>query len=104
MTRWRCNRLKDFFFKNNFYFFQVIAGSHVRGWLDATLEPNNWLKYIRSCSSPRDINCQHLALASHLWYEVIKDIPAGTELLLGPRVALQLGDMFSSGHDDRETG
>lgn len=44
-----------------------------------------------------------------IWYEVIKDIPAGGELLAVPKVPLQLRDIFNNGsqqehYSDRETG
>lgn len=42
-----------------FFIFQVVAGSGVRGWLDATLDNNNWLKFIRSGSQSSEVNMQH---------------------------------------------
>lgn len=43
-----------------------------------------------------------------IWYEVTRDIPAGTELVAAPKVPLQLRDIFSNGpqddRSDRETG
>lgn len=39
-----------------------IAGSGVRGWLDASHETNNWLKYIRSTASPHAVNMRHVLI------------------------------------------
>nr|XP_040235580.2 histone-lysine N-methyltransferase PRDM16 isoform X2 [Anopheles coluzzii] len=69
----------------------------VRGWLDATLEPTNWMKHIRCGSSSADANVQHFLKDGHLWYEVICDISPGRELLLRPKVPLHPRD----GQDER---
>lgn len=48
-------------------FFQVrTAGSGVRGWLDASHETNNWLKYIRSTSSPHAVNMRHVLIGGQV--------------------------------------
>ena len=43
-----------------------------------------------------------------IWYRVIQDIPAGSELLALPKVPLQLRDIFNNGpqdhYSDKETG
>ncbi|EAA43874.4 AGAP008232-PA, partial [Anopheles gambiae str. PEST] len=38
----------------------------VRGWLDATLEPTNWMKHIRCGSSSADANVQHFLKDGHV--------------------------------------
>lgn len=54
--------------KNNF--FQVrTAGSGVRGWLDASHETNNWLKYVRSTSSPHAVNMRHVLIGGQVMFE-----------------------------------
>lgn len=48
-------------------FFQVrTAGSGVRGWLDASHETNNWLKYVRSTSSPHTVNMRHVLIGGQV--------------------------------------
>lgn len=42
-----------------------------------------------------------------MWYEAIRDISVGNELLLPPKVPLHLRDVYSEGFEDRsdrETG
>uniref|UniRef100_A0A182LSC3 SET domain-containing protein n=1 Tax=Anopheles culicifacies TaxID=139723 RepID=A0A182LSC3_9DIPT len=69
----------------------------IRGWLDATLEPTNWMKHIRCTTSSTEANVQHFLKDGHLWYEVICDISPGRELLLRPKVPLHPRD----GQDER---
>lgn len=48
-------------------FFQVrTAGSGVRGWLDASHETNNWLKYVRSTGSPHAVNMRHVLIGGQV--------------------------------------
>jgi hypothetical protein len=49
-----------------FFCFQVIAGVNVRGWLDASSEPTNWMKNIRCTNSNSDVNVQHFLIAGHV--------------------------------------
>ncbi|XP_016912561.2 transcription factor hamlet-like isoform X2 [Apis cerana] len=83
------------------------AGSGVRGWLDASHETNNWLKYVRSTSSPHAVNMRHVLIGGQMVYEAVRDIAAGEELLLGVREPLQLQDMLGENttedRSDRET-
>lgn len=83
------------------------SGSGVRGWLDASHETNNWLKYVRSTSSPHAINMRHVLIGGQMVYEAVRDIAAGEELLLGVREPLQLQDMLGENttedRSDRET-
>ncbi|XP_029044076.2 transcription factor hamlet-like isoform X2 [Osmia bicornis bicornis] len=83
------------------------AGSGVRGWLDASHETNNWLKYIRSANSPHAVNMRHVLIGGQMVYEAVRDIAAGEELLLGVREPLQLQDMLGENttedRSDRET-
>ncbi|XP_060811782.1 histone-lysine N-methyltransferase MECOM-like isoform X1 [Bombus pascuorum] len=83
------------------------AGSGVRGWLDASHETNNWLKYVRSTSSPHTVNMRHVLIGGQMVYEAVRDIAAGEELLLGVREPLQLQDMLGENttedRSDRET-
>uniref|UniRef100_A0A182QST0 SET domain-containing protein n=1 Tax=Anopheles farauti TaxID=69004 RepID=A0A182QST0_9DIPT len=37
----------------------------IRGWLDATLEPTNWMKHIRCTSSSAEANVQHFLKDGH---------------------------------------
>jgi len=49
------------------YVFQIrIAGSGVRGWLDASHETNNWLKYIRSTASSHAVNMRHVLIGGQV--------------------------------------
>ncbi|XP_029162821.1 histone-lysine N-methyltransferase PRDM16-like isoform X2 [Nylanderia fulva] len=84
-----------------------IAGSGVRGWLDASHETNNWLKYIRSTASPHAVNMRHVLIGGQMVYEAVRDIVTGEELLLGLREPLQLQDMLGENttedRSDRET-
>ncbi|XP_024873328.1 MDS1 and EVI1 complex locus protein-like isoform X2 [Temnothorax curvispinosus] len=84
-----------------------IAGSGVRGWLDASHEANNWLKYIRSTASSHAVNMRHVLIGGQMVYEAVRDIATGEELLLGPREPLQLQDMLGENttedRSDRET-
>ncbi|XP_018396704.1 PREDICTED: PR domain zinc finger protein 16-like [Cyphomyrmex costatus] len=84
-----------------------IAGSGVRGWLDASHETNNWLKYIRSTASSHAVNMRHVLIGGQMVYEAVRDIAVGEELLLGLREPLQLQDMLGENttedRSDRET-
>ncbi|XP_054007090.1 histone-lysine N-methyltransferase PRDM16-like [Hylaeus anthracinus] len=83
------------------------GGSGVRGWLDASHETNNWLKYVRSTNSPHDVNMRHVLIGGQMVYEAVRDITVGEELLLGVREPLQLQDMLGENttedRSDRET-
>lgn len=58
--------------RNNF--FQVrTAGSGVRGWLDASHETNNWLKYVRSTSSPHAVNMRHVLIGGQVYKYLKKE-------------------------------
>ncbi|GJQ66795.1 hypothetical protein Trydic_g9297, partial [Trypoxylus dichotomus] len=53
-------------------------------------------------------NVRHFLQGGQLWYEIVLDIPAGTELLLEPKEPLNLQDMFGDStsadeRSDRET-
>ncbi|XP_020297228.1 PR domain zinc finger protein 16-like isoform X2 [Pseudomyrmex gracilis] len=84
-----------------------IAGSGVRGWLDASHETNNWLKFVRSTTSPHAVNMRHVLIGGQMVYEAVRDIVMGEELLLGLREPLQLQDMLGENttedRSDRET-
>ncbi|XP_030758572.1 histone-lysine N-methyltransferase PRDM16-like isoform X2 [Sitophilus oryzae] len=87
---------------------EVVAGSGVRGWLDGSLEHQNWLKLVTSVSNKTLANMRHTLINGQLWYETISDITSGSKLLLGPREPLNLQDLFadsSTGDErsDRET-
>ncbi|KAF2902873.1 hypothetical protein ILUMI_03315 [Ignelater luminosus] len=89
---------------------EVLAGSGIRGWLDGSLEPHNWLKLINSSSTKGSTNLRHFLQSGQLWYETCGDIPVGGELILGSKEPLNLQDMFGDSNastDDfasRETG
>ncbi|XP_057326321.1 histone-lysine N-methyltransferase MECOM-like isoform X2 [Microplitis mediator] len=84
-----------------------VPGNGVRGWLDASHEPSNWLKYIRSTASPHAVNMRHVLVAGQMVYETLRDISIGEELLMGLREPLQLQDMLGENttedRTDRET-
>ncbi|XP_051155278.1 histone-lysine N-methyltransferase PRDM16-like isoform X2 [Leptopilina boulardi] len=84
-----------------------VPGSGARGWFDASHETSNWLKYIRSTSSPHTINMRHVLIGGEVVYETVRDVSAGEELLLGLREPLQLPDLFGENttedRSDRET-
>ncbi|XP_063931759.1 transcription factor hamlet-like isoform X5 [Zophobas morio] len=87
---------------------EVVAGSGVRGWLDGSSEQHNWLKLMRTGESKSAANVRYYLQGGQLWYETCMDIPAGTELVLGPREPLNLQDMFGDStsadeKSDRET-
>ncbi|XP_048510022.1 histone-lysine N-methyltransferase MECOM-like isoform X2 [Athalia rosae] len=93
---------------NPHYAWEVrIAGNGVRGWLDASHEASNWLKYVRSTTSPHAVNMRHVLIGGQMVYEAIRDIAASEELLLGLREPLQLQDMLGENtaedRSDRET-
>ncbi|KYN01643.1 Transcription factor hamlet [Cyphomyrmex costatus] len=48
-----------------------IAGSGVRGWLDASHETNNWLKYIRSTASSHAVNMRHVLIGGQSPHRVV---------------------------------
>ncbi|CAB3234126.1 unnamed protein product [Arctia plantaginis] len=75
---------------------EVLGKNGVRGWLDGTTEKSNWLKLVRFTNYPHDVNVQHLLLAGQVWYKVVREIPSGQELLLGPRTPLPLQDVMPS--------
>ncbi|XP_047366580.1 histone-lysine N-methyltransferase PRDM16-like isoform X4 [Vespa velutina] len=84
-----------------------IVGSGVRGWLDASHDRSNWLKYIRSTATPHLINLRYILIGGEILYETIRDIAIGEELLLGLREPLQLQDILGENttedRSDRET-
>ncbi|XP_059614431.1 transcription factor hamlet-like [Phlebotomus argentipes] len=87
---------------------EITVNENLRGWLDASKETSNWLKYVRHSSSSSEANCHQYLVSGQLWYEVIRDITPGSELLLGPKVPLLFRDMCSNGprddRSDRESG
>ncbi|XP_015607985.1 MDS1 and EVI1 complex locus protein isoform X2 [Cephus cinctus] len=89
------------------YAWEVCAGNGVRGWLDASHEATNWLKYVRSTASPHAVNMRHVLIGGQMVYEAIRDIASSEELLLGLREPLQLKDMLGENttedRSDRET-
>nr|XP_013189761.1 unnamed protein product [Amyelois transitella] len=80
------------------YAWEVVGKNGIRGWLDGTTEKANWLKFIRSTNYTQDVNLQHLLHAGEVWYKVIREIPSGQELLLGPRTPLPLQDVLPNEH------
>ncbi|KAK4873680.1 hypothetical protein RN001_013040 [Aquatica leii] len=92
------------------YAWEVLAGSGIRGWLDGSLEPHNWLKLINSNAKKSSSNLRHFLQSGQLWYETCVDISVGTELVLGSKEPLDLQEMFGDPNasiDDfasRETG
>ncbi|XP_063697464.1 MDS1 and EVI1 complex locus protein EVI1-A [Culicoides brevitarsis] len=83
----------------------VNENNNVRGWLDASEFPTNWMKHI-PCASKEEANIQHSFHFGHIWYEVTHDIQPNEELLLPPKVPLFFRDMYDGFEDrsDRETG
>ncbi|XP_024085053.1 MDS1 and EVI1 complex locus protein EVI1-A isoform X2 [Cimex lectularius] len=60
-----------------------------RGFLDGTLEFSNWLKYIRSTNKPEETNARALLVAGQVYYEILIEIKAGEEIILGPKEPLR---------------
>ncbi|XP_066153547.1 transcription factor hamlet isoform X2 [Euwallacea fornicatus] len=86
----------------------ILAGSGVRGYLDGSLDHQNWIKLVRSNPNKNASNMRHFLVSGQVWYETFVDVPAGEELFLGPKEALNLQDMFadsttSDDRSDRET-
>ncbi|GBP75225.1 Transcription factor hamlet [Eumeta japonica] len=82
---------------------KLLGKNGVRGWLDGTKEKSNWLKLIRWTSYVGDINLQFSLSNGQLWYKLCRDVPAGQELLIGPRTPLPLHDVLAAGCPGRET-
>ncbi|XP_048519652.1 transcription factor hamlet isoform X3 [Dendroctonus ponderosae] len=87
---------------------EIVAGTEVRGWLDGSLNHQNWIKLIRSDSNKNAANMKYFLVSGEVWYETIVDIAAGDEICLGPKALLNLKDMFadsttSDDRSDRET-
>ncbi|XP_039278934.1 histone-lysine N-methyltransferase MECOM-like isoform X3 [Nilaparvata lugens] len=75
-----------------------------RGYLDATLECSNWLKFVRSTSHGAAQNVRAFLVAGQVYYETISAVRAGEELLLGPKEPLVLQDPlqeFTTTSEDR---
>ncbi|XP_034939425.1 transcription factor hamlet-like isoform X2 [Chelonus insularis] len=90
------------------YAWEVRAsGNGVRGWLDASDEASNWLKYIRSTSKLHTINMRHVLIREQICYEALRDIAAKEELLIA-KVPIQLQDIsdehLTEDRIDREAG
>ncbi|XP_022822686.1 PR domain zinc finger protein 16-like isoform X2 [Spodoptera litura] len=79
--------------KDRRYAWEVRDKNGVTGWWDATTEKSNWLKLVRSTNYPHDVNVQHFLRAGQVWYKVVREVPSGQELLLGPRTPLYLEDI-----------
>ncbi|XP_021923865.1 PR domain zinc finger protein 16-like isoform X2 [Zootermopsis nevadensis] len=85
-----------------------VRGTGNRGFLDATTEDSNWLKYVRCTNQTEAQNVCILLLDDQVFFDTSSDVGAGEELLVGPRVPLYLeryGDSpnTSEDHSDRET-
>ncbi|KAG5889061.1 hypothetical protein JTB14_020414 [Gonioctena quinquepunctata] len=80
---------------------EVVAGSGVRGWLDGSVDHQNWLKLIQSAPDKNEANLRYNLQGGQLWYETFQEITAGTELRLAPREPLNLQDMFGDSADER---
>ncbi|XP_044739157.1 histone-lysine N-methyltransferase MECOM-like [Chrysoperla carnea] len=87
------------------YAWQINAGEGgSSGWLDGALDNTNWIKFIRIVYNPlTKINIEHTLQGGVLWYRAIDDIAPGEELIMGPRVTLQLADLIIADQSDRET-
>ncbi|XP_074032184.1 transcription factor hamlet isoform X2 [Leptinotarsa decemlineata] len=80
---------------------EVVAGSGVRGWLDGSVEHQNWLKLIQSAPDKSEANLRYNLQGGQLWYETFQEIPPGAELMLAQREPLNLQDMFGDSADER---
>ena len=66
----------------------LVPTAGIRGFLDAS-DYGTWLKYIREAKDDDDgsrSNVRHFLLAGQIYYETTRDVDAGEELLLGPKV------------------
>lgn len=57
---------RSFFFMENNFFQVRTSGTGVRGWLDASHETNNWLKYVRSTGNPHAVNMRHVLIGGQV--------------------------------------
>ncbi|XP_050297806.1 transcription factor hamlet-like isoform X2 [Anthonomus grandis grandis] len=81
---------------------EILAGSGAKGWLDGSRETQNWIKFIRSALNKDESNVRHFLYSGKIWYETINDILPGEEIVLEPKVLINLRDMFpDSNNDDR---
>ncbi|XP_031634878.1 histone-lysine N-methyltransferase PRDM16-like isoform X2 [Contarinia nasturtii] len=83
---------------------EVISAPGVSGWLEPVPQFIHWLKEMKTIFMEHEANVKCCFVHTGcLWYEVIRDIPAGDELLLTSKVPLNLKDMFYD-NSDKETG
>ncbi|KAL5280783.1 MECOM family protein [Megaselia abdita] len=86
-------------------FAREISSQTARGWLEPTPEVYNWLRQIRDVS-PSEANLQDFASGTILWYEVTKDIDAGSEVTINsrPKTPMTLNEFASTiALDDRSS-
>lgn len=111
----------------------MISAPSVSGWLEPVPQIIQWLREMKTIFVEHEANvkccfvhtgCVSTIVSSlqnhtsnwwltniikryymnfQIWYEVIRDIPAGHELLLASKVPLNLRDMFYD-NSDKETG
>ncbi|XP_065174278.1 histone-lysine N-methyltransferase MECOM isoform X2 [Atheta coriaria] len=78
------------------------------GWLDGSIEPKNWMKFIKPAPSKTSANTTHLIQGGQLWYATIREIQQGCEFVLEPKGPLNLQELYGDSvsaddRSDRET-
>lgn len=66
-----------------------------RGYLDGSLNFNNWLKFIRSSSQAEKQNIRTFLVAGQVYYETTCTIYSGQELIMAPKTPLNMDSMFN---------
>uniref|UniRef100_A0A8D8T4N7 Transcription factor hamlet n=1 Tax=Cacopsylla melanoneura TaxID=428564 RepID=A0A8D8T4N7_9HEMI len=66
-----------------------------RGYLDGSLNFNNWLKFIRSSNQIEKQNIKTFLLSGQLYYETTCTIYSGQELTMPPKAPLSMDNMFN---------
>ncbi|KAI5712606.1 hypothetical protein M8J75_009807 [Diaphorina citri] len=73
----------------------LIHFSGNRGYLDGSLNFNNWLKFIRSSNQIEKQNIKTFLLAGQVYYETSCTIYSGQELIMAPKTPLSMDNMFN---------
>ncbi|XP_055306423.1 transcription factor hamlet-like isoform X2 [Sitodiplosis mosellana] len=83
---------------------EIISAPGISGWLEPVPQLIQWLKEMKTVFVDHEANVKCCFVHTGcIWYEVLRDIPAGDELLLTSKVPLNLRDMFYD-NSDKETG
>ncbi|KAI5749703.1 hypothetical protein M8J76_009471 [Diaphorina citri] len=86
------------YFTTTGYFMKQDVKIHFsgnRGYLDGSLNFNNWLKFIRSSNQIEKQNIKTFLLAGQVYYETTCTIYSGQELIMAPKTPLSMDNMFN---------